>query len=124
MSEETITEEPAASEEEVTEEVEADEETEESKGSGPGFIRGIFFGMLAGATAATLFAPDTGEVLDEQSVPALGGDESKENAIAGRLQSVVSKVRSRVREASDEAQVAAQEAEAKMRTRFDELTED
>ena len=118
-------EEPEVPDEEA-EEVEAPDEPEE-RGSGPGFLRGTLLGVLAGAVAATLFAPPTGEeAIDDgaeqpESSRAPAGEDEGEEAPAGPLASVLGQVRARLDEARGEAGEAAREAEAKTRARFAEL---
>jgi len=109
------------------------EEGESDARSGPGFIRGVVFGMIVGAAGATLFAPATGEEtrqrIGEEAAPVLkpqegeGGPEgSPLDAPMARLRGVLDRVRSRVQEASEEAQVAAREAEEQSRAHYEELT--
>lgn len=116
---------------------EAAESSEERKSSGRGFAFGITLGALAGAAAATLFAPATGEetrqrFTDEVS-PTPGhpdaagpGEGSPEGAQPGtpveRIRAVLARVRSRVQEASEEGRVATQEAVEGSRARYAELT--
>ena len=116
---------------------EAQELSEERKGSGRGFVFGITLGALAGAAAATLLAPATGEeirqrITDEAS-PMLGhpeaagpGEGGLEGAQPGtpveRIRAVLARVRSRVQEASEEGRLATQEAVEESRTRYAELT--
>ena len=110
----------------MVEELEASDEPEERSGSGPGFLRGTLLGVLAGAVAATLFAPPTGEEPIDQgseqpgSVPAAPGENEGE---AGPLQSILRRLRARLDEARGEAGKAARETEAKTRARFEELKE-
>lgn len=92
---------------------------EERKGSGPGFILGVVLGMLAGAAAATLFAPSTGEELRYRAAEAEG---APAGTTVERIRSVLDRVRARVQEASEEAQAAAREIEAQQRARYAELT--
>lgn len=114
---------------EAVEEEEHEEATEEAprRRSGPGFIRGLFFGTLAGAIAAALFAPPTGEepsgAESEQVGREVEGDGSGLGQVVSRAERVVSQLRSRVQEAAAEGREAANEAEAKSRARFKELTE-
>ena len=51
----------AEEEEVITEEATVSEASKERRRHGPGFILGIVLGALAGAAAATLFAPPTVE---------------------------------------------------------------
>ena len=116
---------------------EAQESSEERKGSGHGFAFGITLGALAGAAAATLFAPATGEeirqrITDEASLmpghpEAAGpGEGGLEGAPPGtpveRIRAVLARVRSRVQEASEEGRLATQEAVEGGRARYAELT--
>lgn len=110
---------------------------EERNGSGHGFVLGIMVGILAGAAAATLFAPTSGEemrqrIADEAS-PILGHSEqpgSNESASqdsepenpVDRMRSMLARVRTRVQEATEEGQQAAQEAEAQGQAQYEELT--
>lgn len=109
------------------------EEAESDARSGPGFIRGVVLGMIAGAAGATLFAPATGEEirqgLGEKAAPVLkpqageGGPQgSPLEASMERLRGVMDRVRSRVQEATAEAQEATREAEEESRARYEELT--
>ena len=100
-------------------------EAEEERKSGAGFILGLIFGAFAGAAAATLFAPATGEELrqyvgDEAAQQPRDGDEP--HSPMSRVRGVLAGVRSRVEEATEEGQQAAQEAEQKSRDRYAELT--
>lgn len=117
----------------MAEEIEAAEEEaieeEKSKGRGPGFLFGIIFGTLAGAAAATLFAPSTGEEFRQRLEPMIKHDgngatagEPEGDGTVDRVRALLTRVRSRVREAADEGQEAAQEAEAESRARYSELT--
>ena len=121
-------EDPDLEDADTREELEAADEPEERSGSGPGFLRGTVLGVVAGAVAATLFAPPTGEEPIDQgseqpgSVPAAPGEHEGGEAPAGRVQSVLRSVRARLDEARGEAREAAREAEAKTRARFEELT--
>lgn len=106
---------------------------EEPSGSGPGFILGIVLGVLAGAAAATLFAPATGDEfrqrITEEAGPAFRRQEDEGSpegpqpeTPVDRIRAVAARVRSRVQEASEEAREAAREAENQSRARYEELT--
>ena len=112
---------------------EAQEVSEERKGSGRGFVFGITLGALAGAAAATLFAPATGEeirqrITDDASL--MPGHPEGEGGLEGaqpgtpveRIRAVLTRVRSRVQEASEEGRLATQEAVEGSRSRYAELT--
>ena len=113
---------------------EAQESSEERKGSGRGFAFGITLGALAGAAAATLFAPDTGEETGQRSTNEVSPTGQQEGAGPGegglaqpetpveRIRAVLTRVRSRVQEASDEGRLATQEAVDGGRSRYAELT--
>ncbi len=120
----------------MAEETATDEETtfesldEEQNGSGPGFKRGVLLGLLAGAAAATLFAPSTGQEfrhrVSEEAGPILKGDDGADadgTTPSERIRSVLGRVRARVQEASEEAKEAARLAEEESRARFAELTD-
>ncbi len=107
--------------------------SEERKGSGRGFVFGITLGALAGAAAATLFAPATGEEIrqrfTDEASPRMGhpeGEGGLEGAQPGtpveRIRAVLTRVRSRVQEASEEGRLATQEAVEESRSRYAELT--
>ncbi len=119
----------------VTEE--AQESSEEREGSGRGFVLGITLGALAGAAAATLFAPATGEEIrhrfTDEASPTLGHPEAAGPGEGGpeggqpetpveRIRAVLTRVRSRVQEASEEGRMATQEAVEGSRARYVELT--
>ncbi|MDZ4279115.1 MAG: hypothetical protein U1B78_08250 [Dehalococcoidia bacterium] len=117
-------EEPTVAEETDAEETEEElAEAEDARSSGPGFILGIALGTLAGAAAAALFAPATGEELRwraaEETAPEVEPEGSEP---ADRARAILSRVRARVREASLEAKEAAREAEERGRARYEELT--
>ncbi|MCH7838129.1 MAG: YtxH domain-containing protein [Chloroflexi bacterium] len=120
MADETTT-----AEEELVEEL-----SEEHTGAGPGFVLGTVLGILAGAAAATLFAPATGEELrhrfseesgwheDGESAPQASGPETP----VERVRTLLTRVRSRMKEATAEGREAAHEVEEEQRARFAELT--
>ncbi len=118
-----MAEETATIEEETVEELE-----QERNGSGPGFILGVMLGALAGAAAATLFTPATGEEfrhrISEEAAPLLkheeGGTADGTTPIT-RVRAMLTRVRSRVQEASEQARDAAEESEAGSRARYAEL---
>ncbi len=120
MAEETAAEETAEAAEADGEREEPEEEAP-TRRSGPGFIRGLFFGALAGAIGAALFAPPTGE--EPTDAESEQSDDSELGQVLSRAEGVVSQLRSRVREAAAEGREAANEAEAKSRARYKELTE-
>ena len=112
--------------------------SEERKGSGRGFVFGITLGALAGAAAATLFAPATGEEtqqrISDEASPMPGhpeaagpGEGGLDGAQAGtpveRIRAVLARVRSRVQEASEEGHLATQEAMEGSHARYAELTQ-
>ncbi len=115
----------AATEEEMT-----PVPVEERNGAGPGFILGMVLGTLAGAAAATLFAPSTGEEfrhrVTEEAAPVLkgegGGGGTQVGATMERIRGALSRIRSRVQEASEEAREAARATEEHSRARYEELT--
>lgn len=123
-----MAEETASIEEEIVTELE-----EERKGSGPGFIFGMLLGVVAGAAAATLFAPATGEEIrhrvSEEAGPLLkrqGGESDDASGLESgtamaRMRGVLTRVRSRVQEASEQAREAADEAEQQSQARYAEL---
>ena len=120
MADETTT-----AEEELAEEL-----SQEHTGAGPGFVLGTVLGILAGAAAATLFAPATGEELrhrfseesgwqeDGESAPQASGPETT----VERVRTLLTRVRSRMKEATTEGREAAHEVEEEQRARFAELT--
>lgn len=106
---------------------------EEHNGSGHGFVLGIMVGVIAGAAAATLFAPTSGEemrqrIADEASPirghsEQAGSDEAAtQESPVDRMRSMLARVRTRVQEATEEGQQAAQEAEAEGQAHYEELT--
>ena len=118
----------------MAEETATDEETTfeslEEERNGPGFRRGVLLGLLAGAAAATLFAPSTGQEfrhrVSEEAGPILTGDggaDADGNTPSDRIRSVLGRVRARVQEASEEAKEAARLAEEQSRARYAELTD-
>ena len=114
-----------AEDEVFAEDAEELEEAEEERKSGGGFILGLIFGAVAGAAAATLFAPATGEELrqhvgDEAAQQPRDGDEP--DSPLSRVRGVLAGVRSRVQEATEEGQLASREAEEASRARYAELT--
>ena len=114
-----------AEDEVFAEDVEDSEEADEERKSGPGFILGVIFGALAGAAAATLFAPATGEELrqyvgDEAAYQP--GESAESQSPMDRARGVFAGVRSRIKDATEEGQLAAQEAEQASRARYAELT--
>ncbi len=120
-----------------------EEKTAKKRGSGPGFILGVMLGTLAGAAAATLFAPATGEELEQELAgqplagerpPAGLGFEAERPASmltqapeahtpVNRVRAVLTRVRSRVNQAAEEGRQASQEAEEASRARYAELTQ-
>jgi gas vesicle protein len=116
MADETTT-----AEEELVEEL-----SEERTGAGPGFILGTVLGILAGAAAATLFAPATGEEFrhrfseheDGESAPRAAGSETP----VERVRTLLTRVRSRMKDATAEGREAAHEAEEEHLARYAELT--
>ena len=106
---------------------------EERHGAGPGFKLGIALGVLSGAAAATLFAPATGEEfrhrIAEEAAPVFqhqegeGGPEGLQPTTpVERVRSLLGRLRSRVKEASQAGGEAAREAEEQGRARYAELT--
>ncbi len=114
--------------EEDGEEDETDSVEEEQNGHGPGFRLGILLGLIVGAVVAVLLAPPTGE--EEQgtvtSESAAGSSSLSPDFAAdspfGRISTIIQQVRSRVREASREAEIAARETEELAHARLAELT--
>lgn len=108
-------------------------EEQNGHGHGRGFVLGMVFGTLAGAAAATLFAPATGEEFrhrfSEEGGPfpkheedqAAAADPSPETPVE-RVRALLTRVRSRVQDAAAEGQQASLEAEEAGRTRYAELT--
>lgn len=103
------------------------EETPGKRRRGPGFILGLLMGALTGAAAATLLSPPEGGAQngmrgDGEAQPTVA---FPEGAIQGppreRIREMLNRVRSRMREATDEGRVAAHEAEAASRARYAEL---
>ena len=123
MAEETLT----------IEQEQTAEPSEKQNGHGPGFVLGVVFGTLAGAAAATLFAPATGEEFrhrfSEEGGPfpkheegeAAAADASPETPVE-RVRALLTRVRSRVHDAAAEGRQASLEAEEAGRTRYAELT--
>ena len=118
-----------AEEEEVIteEEATASEASKERRRHGPGFILGIVLGALAGAAAATLFAPPSGEDtqqrLGEEASPFPSAGEGAQPATPTEgFRAMLARMRARVQEAREEGRLAGQEAEAKLRSRYGELT--
>ena len=114
-----------AEDEVFAEDIEDSEGGGEKSKSGPGFIFGVIFGALAGAAAATLFAPATGEELrqyvgDEAAYQP--GEDTESPSPVDRARGVFAGVRSRIKDATKEGQLAAQEAEEASRARYGELT--
>ena len=114
-----------AEDEVFAEDAEDVEEAEEGGKSGAGFILGLIFGVFAGAAAATLFAPATGEELrqyvgDEAAQQPREGSEPQ--SPMSRVRGVLAGVRSRVHDAAEEGQLASREAEDASRARYAELT--
>jgi gas vesicle protein len=123
-----MAEESAATEQETT-----PASPEERNGSGHGFLLGMVLGVVAGAAAATLFAPATGDELrqriTEEAAPGLthpegeGGPEGAQpDTAVERIRAVLARVRTRVQEASQEGREAAREAEKQGHARYAELT--
>jgi gas vesicle protein len=83
---------------------------ERRDGSGPGFLRGVILGAIAGAVLSILLAPRAGQ----ENAPT---EESEAEGLVGQL-------RARIREASTEARQAVQEAEQAKRARFRDLMRD
>ena len=114
----------------------APEETEEQSpsGRGPGFIRGVLFGLIAGAGAGALLSSAVGKKLRDRiaaaTTPVRGysGDlDAAPTADAGstpvdRIRTLLAQVRARVQEAKREASLASREAEELSNARYAELT--
>ena len=107
---------------------------ESRSGRGPGFIRGVLFGLIAGAGAATLLAPSAGGKLRDRitaaTAPVRGygsdpdaapGDDARATPI-DRIRALLAQVRARVGEAKQEAALASREAEELSHARYAELT--
>ncbi len=135
MSEETennVLEDEIAEEEaeDVVEESE-DEAEDERENNGPGLRFGILLGLIVGAVVATLLAPPTGEetsdsagdrsVASGDDQPFAAQDIDFDTPIA-RMRALLDHLRSRVREATREAELAAHEAEELAHARYAELT--
>jgi gas vesicle protein len=118
MDEESTASEPEELEE-APEPAETPEPVAESRRSGPGFRLGLLFGLAAGAAAATIFAPSSG---DEFRQRVAGDAAGGEGVTPDGLRAVLDRVRARVQEAAAEAQAATQFAEAESRARYEELT--
>lgn len=107
------------------EETTVDEDVFGKNGSGPGFLLGLVVGALAGAAAAVLFAPATGEEMRHRVAEETGGalDEmaSETGDTSDRLRAVLENVRSRMKQASEEGSEAARETEARLRDRYEDL---
>ncbi len=133
MADEEIVDETEAEEDETFAPEESEEESH--SGHGPGFIRGVVFGLIAGAGAATLLAPTTGRELRDRigaettPVRGYGSDpDAAPDADAGgvtpvdRIRALLAQVRARVQEAKREAALASREAEELSHARYAELT--
>lgn len=92
----------------------AEDGESDDKGHGPGFIRGLLFGVIAGAVATKLFGPS--EAGETNTQAALDSDEA-----TGRLRDVLAGVKERFQEASKEAGEAMRESEAASRAHLEEL---
>jgi hypothetical protein len=125
MAEESAIDDEDVAEDEMGDLEETLAETQPKKNHGPGFRLGLIFGLLAGAAAATLFAPPTGEAERTPLTPDQPFAPPPEPGIepSDRLRAVLERVRSRMEDASAEAHEASREAEEKLRTRYSELTE-
>ena len=122
-----------AEETETIEEETVAELEEERDGSGLGFIFGMLMGVVAGAAAATLFAPATGEEIrhrvSEEAAPLLKRQDGESDDASGlesgtamaRMRGMLTRVRSRVHEASEQAREAADESELQSQARYAEL---
>ncbi len=104
-----------------------------ARGRGPGFIRGVIFGLIAGAGVSQLLGPGAGKQLrdsiGEQTTPVRGYGEggasdepSSADAPANTLLALVASLRERIREARRQASIASREAEELTHARFAELT--
>ncbi len=126
MAEELATEEPATPAQETAQAALAQRD-----GHGPGFVLGVAVGMVAGAAAATLFAPASGDQLRQRMTDeaALGAPEEGQGPLEDRfpatpttrVRTLLARLRSRVREAAEEGREAAREAEERSRARYAEL---
>jgi hypothetical protein len=125
MAEERAIDDGNVIEDEIEEIEEALAEEQPKKNHGPGFRLGLIFGLLAGAAAATLFAPPTGEDERTPIAPDQPFAPPPEPGIepSDRLRAVLERVRSRMEDASAEAHEASRETEEKLRARYSELTE-
>ena len=114
----------------TAEEGRGEEPSEEDAGVGPGCVLGTVLGRCAGAAAAKLFATSTGEELRHGFSEESGWHEVGENAPEAsgpetpveRVRTLLTRVRSRMKEATAEGREAAHEVEAEQRARFAELT--
>ena len=109
-------------------------EGESRSGRGPGFIRGVLFGLIAGAGAATLLAPTAGKELRDRiaaettpvrgygSDPDAAPGADAERTPVDRIRALLAQVRARVLEAKRAAAVASREAEELSHARYAELT--
>lgn len=102
---------------------------DERKSNGPGLRLGIIVGLIAGAVVATLFAPPTGEETSESHGMDAQTDEEIESPLnvdvdapLARMRSLIEHLRARMREASQEAELATREAEELALARYAELT--
>jgi len=89
-----------------------------SRKRGRRFLAGVILGTLAGAACAALL----GKQGDSPAGP-LVSPEALQDAPGGASGGLFSSLRTKWREASAEARLAAREAEARKRARFLELTE-
>ena len=105
---------------------EQEQQEEPRRRSGPGFVLGVLFGALAGAAAATLFAPAPGEEIrhriSEEAAPLLKEGEGEGAGLKGRVRTLAARVRERVQVARQEAHEARQAAEQEAQARYEELT--
>ncbi len=129
--------------EEIVDQIEAEEdetfapeevEEESRSGRGPGFIRGVLFGLIAGAGVGTLLSSAAGKEVRDRiasvttAVRGYGGDsDAAPAADAGgtpvdRVRMLLAQVRARVQEARQEAALASREAEELSNARYAELT--